>query len=386
MAEYYPTSSKPGSSAKRWVWLLLVCVLVLVVLAGLKYVQISKAIAFAESFPERSESVTAITLQPAQWRKMYRTIGEVKAAQYVELRNELDGVIAELGFTGGSNVSKGQLLLRLDSTEEQSQRRALLAQLKLAEIQLQRLTELRAKKLASKNDYDRALADKNVLLANVAALEASISKKTLTAPFDANTTLHDLQVGQYMAANSLVTELSGVGNQFWVDFKLPQDKATLVPGDSVQVSGTSLIKEPMTASIVVAGASFNVNSRSLEYRALLIDPPPAVRPGAVVDIELSLGTVDGVFKMPASAIRRSNFGAYAYVLNHAEAGADAPFRAERREVTPGPLDGSDIIVLAGLQPGERIAGIGAFKLQDGMLVHVVERKQETQAKPADTPQ
>ena len=146
------------------------------------------------------------------------------------------------------------------------------------------------------------------------------------------------------------------------------------------------MKEPMTASIVSAGASFNVNSRSLEYRALLIDPPPAVRPGAVVDIELSLGTVDGVFKMPSSAIRRSNFGAYAYVLNDAEAGADAPFRAERREVTPGPLDGSDIIVLAGLQPGERIAGIGAFKLQDGMLVHVVERKQETQAKPAETPQ
>lgn len=386
MAEHFADNSKPRSAAKRWLWLLLVCVLLVAVLAGLKYVQISKAIAFAESFPERSESVTAITLEPVQWRTMYRTIGEVKAAQFVELRNELDGVIAELGFTGGSNVSKGQLLLRLDSKEEQSQRRALLAQLRLAEIQLERLTELRTKKLASKNDYDRALADKNVLLANVAALEASISKKTLTAPFDAKTTLHDLQVGQYMAPNSLVTELSGVGNQYWVDFKLPQDKATLIPGDSVQVSSRSLIEEPMTANIVSAGASFNVNSRSLEYRALLIDPPPAVRPGAVVDIKLSLGSVDGVFRMPSSAIRRSNFGAYAYVLKAAEAGADAPFRAERREVTPGPLDGSDIIVLAGLQAGERIAGIGAFKLQDGMLVHVVERKQETQAKPVNSPQ
>ncbi|MEM8499973.1 MAG: efflux RND transporter periplasmic adaptor subunit [Pseudomonadota bacterium] len=385
MAQHYADDSTPRSTAKRWLWLLLVCVMLVAVLAVLKYVQISKAIAFAESFPERSESVTAITLEPVQWRNMYRTIGEVKAAQFVELRNELDGVIAELGFTGGSNVSKGQLLLRLDSTEEQSQRRALLAQLKLAEIQLERLTELRTKKLASKNDYDRALADKNVLLANVAALEASISKKTLTAPFDAKTTLHDLQVGQYLAPNSLVTELSGVGNQYWVDFKLPQDKATLVPGDSVQVSGRSLIEDPMTANIVSAGASFNVRSRSLEYRALLLDPPAAVRPGAVVDIKLSLGSVDGVFRLPSSAIRRSNFGAYAYVLHAAEAGADAPFRAERREVTPGPLDGSEVIVLSGLQPGERIAGIGAFKLQDGMLVHVVERTHETQNEPVESP-
>ena len=102
MAEHYPTSSKPGSSAKRWLWLLLVCVILLVVLAGLKYVQISKAIAFAESFPERSESVTAITLQPVQWRKMYRTIGEVKAAQYVDgvnfaSRSKADAIMS-VGF------------------------------------------------------------------------------------------------------------------------------------------------------------------------------------------------------------------------------------------------------------------------------------------------
>lgn len=381
MAEHYSDISNSTSPAKRWLWLLLACVLLTAILAGLKYVQISKAIAFAESFPERSESVTAITLEPVQWNNMYRTIGEVKAAQFVELRNELDGVIAVLGFSGGSAVKKGQLLLRLDSTEEQSQRRALLAQLELAEIQLERLTELRTKKLASKNDYDMALADKNVLLANVSALEATIAKKTLISPFDAKTTLHDLQVGQYLASNTLVTELSSAGNQYWVDFQLPQDKAKLAPGNDVQVSSRSLIKEPMTAKIVSAGASFNVNSRSLAYRALLIDPPAAVRPGAVVDIHLSLGTVDGVFRLPASAIRRGNFGAYAYILRVAEAGAAAPFRAERREVTAGPLVGSEIIVLAGLQPGEQIAGIGAFKLQDGMLAHVVERSNKNPAPP-----
>ncbi len=386
MAEQYSVNGKSNSPAKRWLWLLLICVLLIVCLLYIKYLQISKAIAFAESFPERSESVTAIVLEPIVWNKMYRTIGEVKAAQFVELRNEVDGVIADLGFTGGSAVDKGQTLLRLDSSEEQSQRRALLAQLELAEIQLKRLTELRTKKLASKNDYDRALADKNVLLANVSALEASIAKKTLRAPFKAKTTLHDLQVGQYLAANSLVTELSGVGKQFWVDFKLPQDKATLVPGDEVQVSSKSLISAPMTASIVSSGASFNVNSRSLEYRALLTDPPPAVRPGAVVDIKLSLGSVDSAYRLPSSAIRRSNFGAYAYVLKAAENGADAPFRAERREVNVGPLDGSEIIVLSGLQAGERIAAIGAFKLQDGMLVHVVERSKEPQALPVSSPQ
>jgi membrane fusion protein (multidrug efflux system) len=90
----------------------------------------------------------------------------------------------------------------------------------------------------------------------------------------------------------------------------------------------------------------------------------------VVDVEVGTGSLEGIFRLPASAVRRNNFGAFVYVLEEAEAGAIAEFRAVRRQVTVGPGDGEEIVVTSGLEPGERVAAIGAFKLVDGLLTHV----------------
>lgn len=365
-------------AAKRWLWLLLVCVIVLAVLGGLKFLQISKAIAFANSFPERSETVTAIFAQPSSLAKTMRVIAEVQATQYVELRTEVDGKISEINFNGGEAVGKAQVLLQIDSSEERAQLRATRAQLKLAELQLRRATELRNKNLASKNDVDIARADKDVLVANAAALIATIDKKTLTAPFAAETGVHNLQVGQYLAANTLITELSGGAGEYWLDFDLPQDKATLSVGDAVLVSSRDLIDETLTVKIVSADSRINVESRSRGYRALIVDAPKTLRPGAVVNVDAIFATDHGVFRLPASAVRRSNFGAFVYLLNDAEEGAAAKYRATRKQVTIAGAQGSDVFVSAGLQAGELVAAIGAFKLEDGLLVNVVERSRDTQ--------
>ncbi len=370
------TALNKAGKAKRWLWLLLVCVLIFAVLAGLKFLQVSKAIAFANSFPERSESVTAITTSASSLPEIFRTIGEVQATQYVELRTEVDGKISEINFKGGEAVEKDQLLIQLDSSEERAQLRATRAQLKLAELQLKRASELRNKNLASKNDVDIAKADKDVLFANVAALVATINKKTLKAPFAADTGVHNLQVGQYLNANSLITELSGGAGQFWVDFDLPQDKATLSVGESVAVSARNLITGSLNAKIVSAESRIDASSRSRGYRALIVEAPANLRPGAVVDIEANFGAIDGVFRLPASAVRRSNFGAFVYVLDPAEADAAAKHRAVRKQVSVRGAEGGEVFIDGGLQAGEVVAAIGAFKLEDGLLVNIVERMRE----------
>jgi len=367
---------------KKWALLLMVCLVILAALGGLKYRQIAAAIAFGESFPERSEAVTVVLATPVSWPRTYRTIGEVRATKAIELRTELDGKVAAIGFVGGSPVEQGQQLLLLDSSEERAQLQATQAQLKLAELQLQRLQELRRNNLASQNEYDSAEADKDILLANAAALTAIIEKKALVAPFDAQTGLHTLEVGQYLAANTVVTNLTGGLGEVWIDFKLPQGKAGLAIGDSVTLDSPSLGDASMRATIISAESSLNALSRSREFRALLTDPPEAIRPGSVVDVEVEVGSMDGVYRLPASAVRRNNFGAFVYVLEDAESGAIAPFRASRRQVSVGPAEGEDIFVTDGLESGERVAAIGAFKLIDGLLTHAVEREGDLERVPA----
>lgn len=370
-------ASQRTGATRRWALLLLVCLVIVAVLGSLKYRQVQEAIALGNAFPERSEAVTAVIATPVDWQQSYKTIGEVRATRYIELRTEVGGKIAEIGFLGGDSVTAGQKLLVLDSTEERAQLQATRAQLKLAKLQLGRLGDLRKKNLASQNDYDSAEADKNILNANAAALMATIEKKTLTAPFDAQTGLHTLQVGQYLAANTTVTELTGGLGEVWIDFSLPQGKESLAIGDLVQISSRSVNGGQLQARVISANASLNTESRSRGFRALLVNPPEAIRPGAVVDVKAMTGSLQGVFRLPASAVRRNNFGAYVYVLKGSEPDALADYRASRRAITIGPSDGSDVLVTGGLEPGEMVAAIGAFKLLDGLLSHVVEREEDT---------
>jgi membrane fusion protein (multidrug efflux system) len=367
------TTAVPGGTIKRWLLLLAVCLVLIAGLAGLKYLQIQKAIAYAASFPERSASVTAVTAAAGSWTQVYRTIGEVRATRYVQLRNEEEGRITAIGFAGGDQVGAGQVLLRLDSREEVAQLDATRAQLQLAKLRLQRITDLRADKMASPEDFDRAAADKAVLEANVAALVARIDKKQLIAPFAATTSLHTLEVGQYLAANSQIAGLTGNADRLWLDFDLPQDKASIAIGTSVSISGAGLASAGLQAQVISAEPMINPDSRTRGYRALLLDAGAALAPGAVVDITVQTGVQTDVIRLPATAVRRSNFGAFVYVLKDAEAGAVAPYRAERREVTVVRAEGAQVLITKGLVLGDLVAVLGAFKLQEGLLVHIVER-------------
>ena len=105
----------------------------------------------------------------------------------------------------------------------------------------------------------------------------------------------------------------------------------------------------------------------------------------MVDVAVQTGVLEGVIRLPATAVRRSSFGAYVYRLATSESGASAPYRAERLPVTVVRAEGDEVIITAGLAPGDLIAALGAFKLNAGMLVHVVERETLRDAVEAAAP-
>ena len=154
---------------------------------------------------------------------------------------------------------------------------------------------------------------------------------------------------------------------------MPQDKASIAIDTVVGVSGPGIPNNALAALVISAEPEIDVASRTRGYRALLTDAGNSLSPGAVVDVAVETGVLNNVIRLPATAVRRSNFGAYVYLLSKAEANAAAPYRATRRPVTVARAEGEQVIITAGLETGDTVAALGAFKLQEGLLVHVVER-------------
>lgn len=351
---------------RRWAVAVGGCLLLVVVLAAYKTLQIRKLIAFAESFPELSETVEVIPVAEHLWADSVSTTGEVISPQSLELRTESAGKIVAIGFAAGDVVKKDQILLQLDITEEQAQWRAAQAESELAQLALDRYQKLMTQHASSKDQYDQAKAQHDMASAKAQALQAAIDKKTLRAPFDARADLHVLQAGQYLTTNTLVTRLEGMSPDVWVDFDLPQQYVGLSMGAAVTTTG--LTDQQFTGVVFASDAAVSPTSRQLHFRALLPGAAAYLKSGVMVKLGVAAAPDKKVLAIPSVAMHYDTEGGYVYTLKTDD--SSHTIRAAKRRVTTAQEKNQVVVVTSGLQAGEKIAATGSYKLHDNMLVNV----------------
>jgi membrane fusion protein (multidrug efflux system) len=352
---------------RNWSIVITACLLVALGLGYLKYSQIQAAIAFGAAFPEPMEAVEPFIAREEIWQPTTSVTAETLAVRAVEVSNELAGRIVEVGFAPGAVVAAGQLLVRLDTSEERAQLAAGRADAELARLALARNQKLIRSGAAAEEARDRSKAQFDGANADVTRLLAIIDKKTLRAPFDARAGLHELEPGQYLDKAAVVARLIGIDEQIWIDFTLPQQRATLQLGEQVEVTA-SRTAAAFNAEVIARDSFVNAQSRSVRFRALADNSEQRLFPGSLVTVAVPLGPEQIATLVPMMAVRRDPFGANVYLLRPAEEGTRAPYRAEKRIVTLGPQREDLVVVVSGLKPGELIAANGAFKLREGILV------------------
>lgn len=362
------------SKLKRWLVVFFGCLLLLLALATYKALQIRHFMAIAASYPEPSETVEATVVKPESWQDSVTTVGEVLAPQTVEMRNELEGRVVAVGFHAGDNIKKDQMLLQLDASEDIAQLRAAQADAQLANTALTRYAKLVTQKLVSREQYDQAQAQYTVAIAHTQALQATIDKKTITAPFDGRAGLHHLQIGQYLAANTVITQLVGSLATVWVDFSLPQQQSGIPLETPISISASGALTTPLTGKIIAADSAISTTSRNKKWRAAIANPEEKLKPGMLVDVQVPITAAHDVIAVPATAVQYSDAGNLVYVITPAD---NNTLRATVRSVVIGAEKNQHIIIESGLQTNERIATSGSYKLHNGMLVNIKEVAKDT---------
>lgn len=361
---------------RRWLISLGACLLLFVALGAFKTSQIKSMIAFAESFPEPSETVETeqVVLQAAASR--VTTLGEVVAPQSLELRNQLEGRITKINFASGSQVEQGQLLIQLDIADETASLQAAKARLKLAKLDRQRVRKLRSNNTVSAERLDQAEAQYEIALADIAALEATIDKKTLIAPFTARTGLHQLEAGEFIQANSMITTLIGITDYSWVDFSLPVTEAVVSIGTAITVAPITHAVAQVPGEIIAKNSIVSAESRNLRFRASI--PSNKQLPhNSVVNVTIPTSETRKTLTIAASSVRRDKLGEFVFRLIADKEIAGA-YRAHRQSIVTtrsfnggnSETDSQRVSVKQGVAEGDLIATNGSFKLRENLLVYV----------------
>ena len=352
---------------RAWLITGVVCVLVAGTLASVKFVQISQAMAFMESFPPPAEAITVAEAQADTWVPTRLLSGTVRSPDHLVISAETAGRIVELPFLSGEVVPKGAAILVLFDDDLEAQREALQADLNLVDTQLERNQTLEADSLVSQDQLDTLKARSLSLKAQIAVLEARLSRMTVRAPFTGTLGIYPQRLGDLMRFGEVLTTLTGINSSRWIDFKVPQGLTELSVDDTVEIR--DITGAPIgEARVIAVSDAFAEGTRTYDVRVQL--DAPELKHGALVQVAVHTGPTETLMSVPARSVRWDPQGPHMFVIVEAEANAHLPHKASLRRVEVRGERDNRFYIRGELSVGDRIADQGAFKLKDELLVNI----------------
>lgn len=364
-----------------------VLILIVASLAFFKYRQIRAAMAGGAWNPP-PEAVTTVKAEESSWEGRLQAIGTAVAVQGVTVSADLPGIVSSIEFDSGRAVGKGDVLVRLDTTQERAQLESAVARRDLARLNLERVTQLREKNANSQADLDRAGAEAKQAEAAVAELQAVINRKTIRAPFAGVLGIRQVNLGQYLAGGDPVVSLQA-NAPIYVNFSVPQQNADgLDKGIEVRVvrEGTSEVVE--SGKVNAINSVIDPDTRNVDAQATFANKAGALRPGMFVEVSVLMGGNARVVTLPVSSVSYAPYGNSVFIVEEMDGPDGKKYLGVRQQfVKLGEARGDQVAVLDGVNPGQEVVTSGVFKLRSGAAVQVnnnITPSNMTEPKPADS--
>jgi membrane fusion protein, multidrug efflux system len=372
---------------KRMLLMLAVVIAFLAVIGGLKYSQIRTAMASQGSFTPPPEAVTTVVAKAENWDATLNAIGTVAAVNGVTVSADLPGVIEQIAFDSGQHVSKGAVLVRLDTKQERAQLAAAAAQLELARVQLQRTAGMRSNDIIPESMYDQASAEYKQAEARVGEIRATIERKTIRAPFAGVLGIRQVNLGQYLAGGAPIVSLQAL-QPVYVNFSVPQQEMSrLRTTRQVRVTSDAFEGEAV-GEVTAIDSVVDDATRNVRVQAVFANRDGKLRPGMFVESRLARGAQAPVVTLPASAISYAPFGDSVFIVEQVKGPDGKSYRGVRQQfVKLGGTRGDQVAVVSGVKAGEEVVTSGVFKLRPGAAVQVnnsVQPGNDPAPKPEDS--
>ena len=395
------TARARGGAGKFWGYFA-AGVGVLVLLAGAVFALKNRA-------PVVEVAVARPAGDPTQ-QTLLNASGYVTPRRRATVAAKITGRVTGVFFDEGNKVKEGQLLATLDDADakraldsavaDRNSSRAAIqdfeVQLRYAEIQLHRATELKAANVQSQDQLDNAQTTADSLRAKialakqqVAASEARIQEAqqavdncTIRAPFAGIIVSKDAQVGEMVSPISAGGGFTRTGIATIVDMnsnevEVDVNEAYIARVESGQRVTSTLDAYPdwqipshvrtviPTADRQKATVKVRISFDKLDPRIL---PDMGVKVAFMAEDETKKkgAAKDSgpkpVAVIPKSAVRTDSGKPYVFLVRDT--------KIERRGVTLGSERGSDVEIMAGVNSGDSLVARGPDNLQDGDTVRI----------------
>jgi len=333
----------------------------------------------------RGAAVVTMAARKMDMPVYLRGLGSVAASTTVTVRSRVDGQLVRAAFREGQFVNKGDLLAEIDRrpfevqlAQAQAQLQRDQAQLKDAEVKLERDHLLDSKGLIAKQDLDSQGAQVGQFQGSINADEAQIASANLnltysriTAPISGQVGLRLVDEGNIVRAADpgglvVITQLQPIS----VLFSIPEDNLGAVlkkirAGQQLRVEAWDHddSKKIADGTLLTADNQIDQSTGTSRLKAIFDNNNIALFPNQFVNVKLLIDVLKGAIVVPAATVQRGSQGMFVYVVDDKQT-------AQLRPVTIQNTEGSDVSISSGLEAGEMVVLEGMDKVQDGARVDV----------------
>lgn len=346
---------------------ILTLLIVAVVIAGLAYPKVKPLF---EEAPQQAAgpsagsgtlSVDVVEMDYEVIEDRILTSGTVLANEFVDLAAEASGIITGIYFREGSEVTGGQLLVKINDSELQAQKQRASYRLSLAEQREERQRRLLDRGGISQDDYDATLNELNVLMAEERLIQAQIERTEIRAPFSGRIGLKYVSAGAYITPATRIASLQEV-NPVKIDFSIPERFIGRVSvGDRIEFTVQGM-DSTFTGEVYAIEPRIDSQTRTLQIRAVSPNEDYLLFSGAFANIVLIMDQIEDALMVPAISVIPELNSQRVFVVRDG--------RVEQVTVQTGIRTSDRVQILDGIERGDLVLTTGLLQVRNGMEVGI----------------
>jgi len=321
------------------------------------------------SMAQNDSAVPVITANATieQHASVVEALGTLRANDSVTITSTVTELVTEVHFTDGQRVERGDLLISMDTTDEQALLAEEQARLSEAQRQVKRLLPLAKQNTASKSALDTQQSLVSVSEARIEGIRSQISKRRITAPFAGVVGLKNISAGALAQPG---TELATLDDDttMKMDFAVPEKHLSyLKAGLEITAESQAFPGTTFNGTISSIDSRINPNTRAVQVRALIDNPDQLLKPGILMRIKLLTQQRQSLL-IPEEALTSSGTSQSVFLVNPDDS------TVLQTPIKTGSRYAGKIEVLSGLTAGDAVVIHGTLRVTNGSQVKVIATK------------
>lgn len=305
--------------------------------------------------------VETMIVQPQAMQTNSRYVGTIEASRETPLSMQAAGRVTEIGCRDGERVRKGQVLLRIDSTQAVNTLRSAEASLRHAEDGYNRAKQVHEKGGVTDQQMVEIESKLTQTQSMVAAARQLVDECTMSAPFDGVISGFDVTVGQTVNPGIKLCSLLDLSSLI-VCFGVPESEINNISGGQGEIE-VPAVNQVFPIRITEKSVSANPVTHSYSVTARITGGANVLMPGMVGKVtvnNMQAAANAGEIIIPAHCVLLMPQGPTVWVI---EGG-----KAVRRDIAVDGYLANGVRVKEGLQAGDSLVVEGFQKLYKGCQV------------------